>query len=579
MNILGIHDGHNATVALFEDGRVTYAVSEERLTRVKNQGGFPGRALDRILHETGLAPSAVDRVIFTTRQTHAAEWHNRELLLLRYREIMTLPKTKSAYPRRVFAHALQWLRRFAARRQAFDAHRFQPFFDRGFLPEQISVMDHHRAHAASAYYSAHDFDRPVLCLTNDGGGDGLCATVSVGKNGCMERIATIPVRNSFAALYARATFLLGMMPLEHEYKLMGLAPYADEKKAERFAEELLSYFTWPSHEPLAWRLAPRFANANIAGAALRDLFAFVRFDIVAAAMQLFIERMALTWVRNCIRETGIGRLALAGGLFMNVKLNKRILELPEVESVFLMPSSGDESTPFGACYDGAIEAGMEPSAFAPLRDLYLGPRYSDSDLEQAIAAARGMHGVVVARPEALADAVAALLAQGAVVAIWQGREEFGARALGNRSILADPSRWEAVRELNLMIKSRDFWMPFAGSMTDKQAKGVLDNPKQHHAPYMMMTFCVQNHFDDMRAATHPYDETIRPQVVDKSWNPSYYRLIELFEQKSGKKGGILNTSFNLHGYPIVSSPQDALDVFLRSGLRYLAMGPYLLRKS
>lgn len=584
MNIIGIHDGHNATVALLREGRITYAVSEERLSRVKNQGGFPARVLDRVLAETGLRPADIDKAIFTTNNVHNSTWFDRDLLLKRYRETMdyqpSAPGIKSILGKFAVSRLGRW--RPKARTPSVEqrAARFRPLLERGFSLAQIDTMDHHTAHAASAYFAHHDFDRDVLCLTNDGGGDGLCGSVSIGRAGQLQRLAEIPVRNSFAALYARATFLMGMMPLEHEYKLMGLAPYADQKKAELLAKQLLSYFEWPDEAPLMWRLSNQFGSANTLSAHLKKIFYLARFDVMAAAMQNFAEEMALRWVRNCVRETKTRHLVLAGGLFMNVKLNQKILALPEVDSVYIIPSCGDESTPMGACFWGAVQAGFPISQLKPLTDLYLGPTYSEAEIQSVVKNARTNATIQIEQPESISieEAVTNLLAQGKIVAWYQGREEFGARALGHRSILADPSRPELIRELNRSIKSRDFWMPFAGSLTDKQAQEILDNPKEHQAPYMMMTFRIKNNFEEIRAAAHPYDETIRPQVVDQSWNPAYYRLMELFEQESGKRGGILNTSFNLHGYPIVSSPADALDVFLRSGLRYLAMGPYLLRK-
>ena len=171
-----------------------------------------------------------------------------------------------------------------------------------------------------------------------------------------------------------------------------------------------------------------------------------------------------------------------------------------------------------------------------------------------------------------------MLAQGKVVARFRGREEFGARALGNRSILADPSNTEVIKVINSMIKCRDFWMPFATSMTDRQAMECLVNPKHVSAPYMVLTFDSTERISDFKAGAHPYDLTVRPQVVERDWNPSYYDLIEEFERVSGKRGGVLNTSFNLHGHPLVSAPLDALEVFDRSGLEYLAIESFLLSK-
>lgn len=586
MNILGIHDGHNATVALFQGDRVTCALSEERLSRRKNEGGFPARSVDRVLAESGMTAQDIARVVFTSHAPPVAGWRDRDAVLARYAETVrsetlgefALHRRIARAVRTTASRMLGGVHRAAVHIAEARVARNQPLIERGFAAEQIGSMDHHLSHAVSAYVAPHQFDNNILVLTNDGGGDGICATVSIGQGGHLNRIASIPVRSSVASLYARATYLLGMMPLEHEYKLMGLAPYAKEELTAPLAARLASAFEWPSDAPLTWRLSHRYSSANVLSAELIELFHRVRFDVIAGAMQRFIEDVTLQWVRNCIRITGVRRLAVAGGLFMNVKLNQKILELPEVESLFIVPSCGDESTPFGACYWGALAFGVPPTAIHPLGDLALGPTYDRTDIERAIRDAALGDRVRVSEPPVIADAVADLLARGEIVAWYHGREEFGARALGRRSILANPSVPGIVHRLNKAIKSRDFWMPFAGSLTREQAARVLDNPKRHEAPYMIMTLRVRDHLGDCLAATHPYDQTIRPQIVEESWNPEYHRVLTQFEARSGKRGGILNTSFNLHGYPIVSSPSDAIDVFLRSGLDHLALGPFWLTK-
>lgn len=586
MNILGIHDGHNATVALFKDNKIEYALSEERLSREKNQGGFPILALNRILSEARLSLGDIDKVVFCTKKKPQLEWYERKALLNRY--------SKSFGVRdRVFPDPLSFIKskiiqvkeklyiKFGnkdLRRLNEEDERFRPLLERGFSKNKIEVMDHHLCHAASAYFSQGNFSDEILCLTNDGGGDGICATVSICQNGRINRIASVAVGHSFAALYARTTFLMGMMPLEHEYKLMGLAPYGDKKKAEEFANKLLAYFEWDPVNPLSWKIKEGYPAAFNFGRELKKIFEFARFDVIAAAMQIFIEEMAIRWIKNCIAHTNIRRLALAGGLFMNVKLNKKILELPEVDSIYIMPSSGDESTPFGACYYKDIESGASLDKLEPLKTLYLGPSYSSQDIDEALEDFKFHNRIKVDKPHSIEEAVSDLLSKGEIVAFYHGREEFGARALGNRSILADPSDVNVIKIINKMIKSRDFWMPFAGTMTMRQAELNLNNPKKHFAPYMIMAFDVQANINDFKAAIHPYDETMRPQMLARDWNPIYYRIIELFEQKSQKKGGLLNTSFNLHGYPIVSSPRDALEALDKSGLKFLALGPYLVYK-
>jgi len=301
-----------------------------------------------------------------------------------------------------------------------------------------------------------------------------------------------------------------------------------------------------------------------------------RFDHVAAGSQLFIERFLSTWVRNCVQETGIRRVALSGGVFMNVKANKRILELPEVEELFVFPSCGDETNAIGAAWLlHQKETGANP---APLSHLYLGLESSESQIEAAVRNYKFQHAVAVKQEQGIEKRVATLLNENQIVARYKGRCEFGARSLGNRSILANASSHDAVRIINEMIKCRDFWMPFAPSVLEERSEEYFAKPKPMPAPYMIMTFDTREQKRPaLAAAMHPCDFTGRPQEVSESVNPDYFRLLKYFEELSGE-GIILNTSFNLHGEPVVCSPQDALRVFDVSGLQYLALDRLLLSK-
>ncbi len=575
MNVLGVHDGHNASAALLRDGRVVFAVSEERLSRTKNEGGFPARAVDRIVAEEGLAFGDLDRVVFSSRGAIPAQWSMKDQILARYVRLCEDDSPRRSLFRRATGRFKRMIWDPGA--EAKD-RRQQPLQERGVPPDRILALDHHALHAASAYYACGVLDEPVLVLTNDGGGDGLCASVSLGQEGRLKRLAAVPQADSYANLYARATFLLGMVPLEHEYKLMGLAPYADRDRADELAARLLDDYLWPADEPLAWRRREDLGPSFLGCPRLREHFGRARFDVVAAGMQLFIERLTLAWVERVVRHTGVGRLVLSGGLFMNVKLNGLIRRLPGVDWVWVMPSCGDESNIFGAAYVGSLDAGSTPSELAPLGDLYLGPRYDEADLSRALEPLRGREDVIIDRPEDVERATCDRLVNGDIVVRYRGREEFGARALGNRSILADPARLEVVPIINRMIKHRDFWMPFAGTMTDDQARHNLDGGEVPRSPHMMMTFQPRRPPAEYQAAVHPFDRSIRPQILEESHNPEYYRLLGLFEAATGRRGGLLNTSFNLHGHPIVSAPADAVEVFLNSGLNHLGLGPYLLSK-
>jgi carbamoyltransferase len=579
MNVIGIHDGHNASVALLRDGNLVYALSEERLVRRKNEGGIPVNAINRLLEDNGLDLNSIDYVAVSGTVPPRPGWIERDKIMRRYRE-QCLKEPGGL--QRILGRVSRFFggsKDSARSLETISAERLGKLAEMGFRAEQVHFLDHHRCHAAAAYYASEKRTGKVLVLTNDGGGDGLCATVNIGENGRINRLAEVRQENSFATLYGRTTFLMGMVPLEHEYKIMGMAPYGDEGRARNIADEILNHFEWPDGQPFGWVKKAALPPTYRWGPLLEDIFRFRRFDDISAAMQIVVEEMALKWIRRCLDRTGARQIVLGGGLFMNVKLNKRILELSEVDDVYIMPSCSDESNSIGAAYMGAVDNGMAPEDVMPLRDLYLGALYSEEEIRKVTASYPFSSKVDIDEPENLEDRVATLLASGEVVARYAGREEFGARALGNRSILSDPSQLENIVKINKMIKQRDFWMPFAASMTVEQAADNLHNPKGHFSPYMVITFdSVREHAAIFRAATHPYDGTIRPQVVTPDWNSGYHEIIRLFAEKTGRNSGVLNTSFNLHGFPIVSSPQDALEVFEKSGLQFMVIGPLILSK-
>ena len=454
--------------------------------------------------------------------------------------------------------------------------RVRELLEMGISFDKILFVDHHTAHAAAAYYGLANFEDDVLVLTCDGAGDGLCATVNIGRRGRIDRLHQIPQSESIANIYAMATFLMGMVPLEHEYKLMGLAPYAEPKGADQVFQELKRLIRFDPMSRLGWRRAGGCPETYLSYRFLRQLCERKRFDWLAGGLQKFTEFMLAEWVKRCIAETGIRRLALSGGIFMNVKANKHILELPEVEDLFVYPSCGDETNAMGSAYWAyAQKAGI--AKITPLRDLYWGRAFSDAEVERALQGFKFKVPVRYERVTPIEPAVARLLAEGKVVARFKGREEFGARALGNRSILARPSDPAVVRVINEAIKSRDFWMPFAPSLLEESSPDYLINPKGIRSPNMILSFDTTERRSEIAAAIHPFDFTARPQEVSAELNPEYHALLKEFQRLTGI-GGLLNTSFNLHGYPIVSGPEDALDVLERSGLTHLAIENWLVEK-
>src|SRR6266850_103288 len=574
MQILGINDGHTAAACLYQDGQVKAAIQEERLRRIKNWSGMPTEAIATVLRLSGARPEDVDAVALNGH--FAAFPMTREQLMEEYRTIndpgVTLRRTVRRGLTRL-ARATGAYGPYRARRRAARVHELVAM---GFAPEKIASVEHHTAHAAAAYYGLANFDDPILVLTCDGVGDGLCATVSVGRHGRLERLHAVPKADSIGNIYAMVTFLMGMVPLEHEYKLMGLAPYADPKGVEQVYAELRRLIRFDPARPLGWTRAPGCPETYCSYDFFRRLLDRKRFDAIAGGVQKFTEAVLLEWVQSCIRATGIHRLALGGGVFMNVKANKLIMELPEVQELFVYPSCGDETNAMGAAsFVYAERAGT--AKITPLTDVYWGPEYTNAEIETAIRGFAFRAPVDVARHEPVEPRVARLLAEGAIVARFKGREEFGARSLGNRAILANPSETGVIREINEAIKARDFWMPFAPSVLSERCADYLVNPKRLPAPWMILSFDTTERWAELRAGLRPFDRTARPQEVIREWNPSYHALISEFARLTGT-GAVLNTSFNLHGFPIVSRPEDALDVLDRSGLRHLAIGDWLVSK-
>jgi carbamoyltransferase len=572
-SIVGVHNGHNSAAAVVRDGLLAFALQEERLTRVKNQGGLPKLTLQKIASEypADQTSSNYFPVAFGGRNLTACHWQ-RDAILESYGRTSCGP--------------VGTLKRLA-RRNSFisDSINILKFRNleselKSLLPEldpHPTGFDHHLCHAAAAYFGWGKMEDKILVLTCDGAGDCACATVSIGERGTLRRIARTEESHSIGAFFGKITYLLGMVPMEHEYKVMGLAPYAENaREANSLAEEFNQLFEFDPQNPMVWRRKNGSPAMQFATDYLAELIRRKRFDHVAAGAQLFIEQFLAHWVQTCIRLTGIPRVALSGGVFMNVKANKRILELPEVEELFVFPSCGDETNAIGAAWLHYRQIFQEiPER---LHHLYLGTECSENGIACAIHDYPFANAVHIEEYQDIERRVAELLATNNIVARFKGRCEFGARALGNRSILANAADTHAVRTINSMIKCRDFWMPFAPSVLAERSTDYFCKPKPIPAPHMIMTFDTrEGKRSVIPAAIHPQDFTGRPQEVFEETNPSYYRLIKHFEDLTGE-GLILNTSFNLHGEPIVCTAEDALRVFDVSGLQHLAIENLLLTK-
>jgi len=588
MIILGINASHTATACLLVDGEIKACISEERISRIKGQGGLPVKAIREVFRITGCQPSAVDMVFFgfkdpKVNSSFASLRGTRENLPVEENIFFNKIKKALWYLKEELLVNIPWTRVlynnvFPIFYKSLDRTLFQNLLstvekETGISKEKIRFADHHTAHVYSAIFTAPLFGKkPLLCLTLDGMGDGYCSTVSTVKNKHIKFLAKTPQGNSLGELYSFVTYYLGMKMGEHEYKVMGLAPYTDPKNAEKLFLKLKKLI-WINNDLTFSTKVHSFVFHKI----LPKIFEHERFDNIAAAIQLLTERLLMEWVEKAVKLTGVHDLVCAGGVFMNVKANQKILELPVVNSLYVVPSSGDETTAIGAAFWGYDKLGGEWNNIKSLEHLYLGTDYSNADIAEEIKKINKKK-YQVKEVKHIEKEVAKLLSKGSVVARFYGPMEFGARALGNRSILAHPANLDSIREINETIKSRDFWMPFAPSVLQEKQDDYFKNPKRYPANFMSITFTSTNKGkQDLKAAIHQYDFTLRPQIVRKEVNPSYHRIITEFLKLTGI-GAVLNTSFNLHGYPIVMSPKDALEVLKNSGLKYLAISDFLVCK-
>lgn len=574
MNILGVNTNAAASVCLMADGKILIAVQEERFSRIKNHGGFPELSLNYLCQHFPHIMKNLDSVAFSDEHcefvTHtdlANQYHQRfenwdalpadfnPTLFQRISNKFTNPfqsKTGSEHPE----------------------SRFRRYFkDQNMESPQYVYVKHHISHAAAAYHGlAKDWNKPYLVLTLDGGGDGESATVNIGEQGKLRTIVSTPSSVSVGHLYSNITYMLGCKPHEHEYKIMGLAPYVQDKYGKP-VKDILSKFIFLSKDGLTFEKSTEEKTSWL-GKTLKKELQFHRFDNIASGLQQFTEELLLQWVKNCIQHTGIRDLLLSGGVFMNVKVNKLIAEMDEVNSVNVFPSCGDESN----CFGSAFYTYTNEAQKFPMFDVFtLGPNAGD-DLEAAMKQYKDQ--CEFTKLDDPNYKVAELLSKGHIVARCSGGMEFGARALGSRSLLADPKNHEVVEQINFLIKQRDFWMPFAPAILIEDADQyikVSHGTKDYISPYMMFAFDTTERYHDLIAAIHLADKTARAQMVNKEYYPDFHQILTHFRSITGRSV-VLNTSFNLHGYPIVIGAMDSIDILLRTTLQYLVIEDWLITK-
>lgn len=577
MYILAFQLGHNATVSLYENNSILEVVSEEKFDNIKNSSKFPKKSIEYILKKYNIQKIEIKHIVnsglnvwehmFSDDDSYEKKYVNDSLFK------KNIKKLEYKFPNNIFNNRLD--NKFKKQFEIAPKILRKKLEDIGFKDFELHMVEHHECHTYSPLAIYGDTDEEFLIFALDGSGDLNSATVSVYRNGKVEKIAETPHHNSLGYIYSQTTAFLGMKVLEHEYKVMGLAAYAKEEYFMKTYENVFKDTVWLKSDGLTFDSkfpTRRFYN-HLVSKAVGE-----RFDNIAGALQYFTEKLVTEWIKNAIKKTGIKNIMTSGGVFMNVKMNQKILDLPEVGKAFFMPSCGDESNVFGAtAYLVKNNLNQKMKRNLPI---YLGMEYSNEEIEKFIKENQIENKYKVEFFPEIEKKIAQLLADFNTVARFAGRTEFGARSLGNRALLANPSDMKSFYMVNDQIKVRDFWMPFAPSILDTHIKKYVKNyDKEKYIPYYMIaTYESTEEFQkDCRAAMHQGDKTARPQIVTEKTNERYYKVISEFEKLTGI-GAVLNTSFNLHGYPLVGTPEQAIFTLENSGLEYLAMENWLVSK-
>lgn len=573
--ILGINQSAYASACILKEGKIIAAIGEERLNRIKYFGGFPALSIKKVIEIAGVDPSEIDIVaigtrcgIFDSNKAQKKEYRFTTRLVSFLSKFIPARILGSKILRVIYVKIVGYF----TKKEFFKNNR-EYFLELGISLEKIKFYDHHSCHAAAAYY-CHPWNKrePVLVFTCDGNGDGICASVSIGKEQDLCKKIEISSIHSIGGLYSRVVKFLGMSPWHDEYKVMGLAPWGNKKKAQDIVNKFNKLWTVSG---LRFFNKTGYAADSLVNFFNRE-FKNTRFDHIACALQGLTENLLKDWVENNINHFGIRKIALCGGVFLNIKANQKISEIKNLTDLYIFPSSSDDSISVGAALLASRENNDNPTLESPIESMYLGE--SISTLKEKFINDIDPKLFSVTEYKNINYEIAKLLSENELVARCSGRMEYGPRALGNRSILANPSNVENINKINKLVKSRDFWMPFGVTVLDKFQERYIVNPKKIFAPYMIISFNTKSEFySEIVAGTHQCDYTIRPQILSKNDNQDYYDLIEKFYEKTGI-GAVLNTSLNLHGDPLVNSPCEALEILNKTQLKYLVVDEFLITK-
>jgi carbamoyltransferase len=577
--ILGLNAYHaDASAAIVCDGQLVAAAEEERFNRIKHCAGFPYQAVKYCLSEAGIKPEELTHIAIA-RDTRA-RLEKKVLYALKIPQMALrrlAPQGKFASIKEEIARALD-----------VDPRR---------LPAEVSRVEHHKAHLASSFFVS-DFDEAAL-LSVDGLGDFASTMWGIGKGPAMTIGGAIVFPHSLGFFYTAITQYLGFWNYGDEYKVMGLASYGEPEFTDEFANIVrldgqngsphfnlgLDYFihhrvgsqiTWDEGAPVIGKLYSDLLEKRLGGAREAGSAVDTRHENIAASLQARLQESVISLLNKAYELYGVKKLCMAGGVAFNCVANGMIFDHTPFEDVYIPPAAGDAGLAVGAAFYLYHQVLNQPRSFV-MNHAYWGPQFTSEQIRQALDGKGGADcGLRIAElsDEELVRATAGLIAEGKIVGWYQGRLEFGPRALGNRSIVVDPRRAEMKDILNSRIKHREPFRPFAPSILEERVGDYFEH--SHPSPFMLMTYQVRpEKRNEIPAPTH-VDGTGRLQTVNQSQNPRYWQLIKEFERLTGVPV-VLNTSFN-ENEPVVCRPEEAIECFMRTNMDVLAIGNYLVEK-
>jgi carbamoyltransferase len=547
---------HDSSACLVRDGGLVFAVAEERISRVKHDARFPVNAIRACLEFGGVKAQQLDEVCFGWQAAGAAFRHD-----LKCYATGQMPATYLNGLNSTLHFLSMW-------HQEGGAKRFAQIF--GETKARMRFVEHHLAHAISAYAYSGFADAAVVVM--DGRGAWEATSIWHGRDGRLEHVLTIPFPDSVGYFYSEFTEYLGFQRNSDEWKVMGLAPYGKagvdlrafiEPEAEPYkvhARKLVANGVGPFAE-----MEQRFGPRRVPESEIEE-----RHKDVAYAVQDACEAAMMSVAKLAIEKTKSRNVCLAGGVALNSKANGKILASGMVEGFFVQPAASDDGVALGAALAPYMDNGGRLPNKA-MRHGYWGPAFDDAAIESALRT----YKLKYTRANDVAASAAEMLAGGKILGWFQGRMEFGPRALGSRSILADPRDPEMNAKVNNAVKFREWWRPFAPSMKKEAASEYLESATD--SPFMIVTAQVRPEKRGVIPSVTHVDGSARPQTVEKEINPLYWRGIDEFEKRTGV-GVIMNTSFNLRGEAIVHTPTDAIRTFFSSGMDALVIGNFVVEK-